>query len=84
MTARRGRGVYMITGEGDMETRIEALEIKVSYQEKTIAELSSLVYEQSLQVERLDRALRDLGTKFKELAEEGLPGMPSQEKPPHY
>lgn len=72
-----------LTG-GDMDSRLEFLETKVSYQEATIQELSISLYEQKNLIEKLERQLRDLGSKFKEVAGEGLPALPPNERPPHY
>jgi len=63
---------------------IEALETKISYQEATIAELSSSLYDHEQRLERLERLFKELATKFKEVAGDGLGPLPANERPPHY
>lgn len=70
--------------DSDREGLIEALEMKISYQEATIAELSSSLYDHEQRLERLERLLKELSAKFKELADGGLPPLPTNERPPHY
>lgn len=65
-------------------SRIEALETKVSYQEATIAELSTALYEQDQRLARLEDFSREAAGKLKEAAEAGLPPLPADERPPHY
>lgn len=74
----------MVETEADMTRRIEALETKVSYQEATIAELSKELYEHALALERFERHYRDLAAKLKEVSGEGMPPLPTNERPPHY
>ena len=63
-----------------METeRIEALEVKVAFQEKTIRELNDVLFEQQKQLDRLSALCADLV--------QALPGASdgqANEKPPHY
>lgn len=68
----------------DKDSLIEALETKISYQEATIAELSSSLYDHEQRIERLERLLKELAAKFKEVAGDGLGPLPANERPPHY
>ena len=68
------------------EQRIEDIEIKIAYQEKTIAELNSIVYAQQEQIAELSETCQRLTARLKEFAEElSVPkNLPGCEKPPHY
>jgi SlyX protein len=66
------------------DSLIEALETKISYQEATIAELSSSLYDHEQRLERLERLFKELATKFKEVAGDGFGPLPANERPPHY
>jgi len=63
--------------------RIEALETKVTYLERALAELSSEAFEQERRMERMEQLLRSAAEKLKELAGDGAP-LPTDERPPHY
>ncbi len=64
-----------------MEDRIVELEVRLAYQEKTIADLDDVVRAFSLKVEVLERELEQLRETVKTgVAEVG----PQNEKPPHY
>ena len=71
-------------GSEGIEKRMEGLETKLAYQELTIAELSALVFEQNRSVERLEAALRKTAARVKDLSEGKQPGLPENERPPHY
>ena len=62
------------------DDRIEALEIKVAFQEKAIKELNDIIYAQQMELDRL--ALRGK-TLMASGIESGSDG-PANEKPPHY
>jgi uncharacterized coiled-coil protein SlyX len=63
------------------ESRLEALETRVAYQDRTIAELSALVAEQSLAVGRLEKRVKAMAARLKDLGPDKLPQL---ERPPHY
>ena len=85
LTPEGGRGESDMDEPGIPENdRLEALEVKASFQESAIAELSTVIYEQDQRIERLERMLKDLASRLKEVAQEGLPAMPPGERPPHY
>ena len=63
------------------DERIEDLEIRVTQHEDTIAALDEVVREFALRVERLERALENLGVATAEGRDDTGP---ADEKPPHY
>lgn len=64
-----------------MSQQMTALETTVAYQEKTIEDLSDVVYEQEQRLGRLEATLRVV---VQQLAELGIPVDPTRERPPHY
>lgn len=74
----------MLDSMDEALARIEALELKVSYQEATITELSRALYEHDQRLSRLEDFSREASSKLKEAAEAGLPPLPADERPPHY
>lgn len=62
-----------------MDERLEALEVKVAFQEHTIAQLDEVVRELADRLERVQRQL----TELREEHSSNLPA-PIDEKPPHY
>lgn len=69
---------------GNDEARIEALETRVAYQERTIAELNSLIFEQGRAITRLEAGLKKATLRLKDLSDGKQPGLPENERPPHY
>lgn len=68
----------------DDQARLEELETRNAYQEATIQDLSTRVYEQQQQIDRMQSLLQSLSEKVKGLvAGEGAP-LPENERPPHY
>ncbi|EJF90276.1 hypothetical protein MEG_01207 [Bartonella tamiae Th307] len=63
--------------------RLVELEIKVSEQEKTIDELSSVLAQQWKTIERIEHQLTLLTKRFVHLEEQIPPDIPIT-KPPHY
>jgi SlyX protein len=66
------------------DARFTDLETKLAYQERTIAELGALVFEQGKRIERMESALRKTSARLRELSEGKQPGLPENERPPHY
>jgi SlyX protein len=64
-----------------IEARFVALETKVAYQDKLIAELNEVVVERTRELDVLKRRLQILERSLRESQEE--PG-PALERPPHY
>lgn len=63
-----------------LEKRIEELEIRVTHQDKTIADLNDVITAQWKKIEILERQLRRLDEEVQALE---TPDTPIQ-KPPHY
>jgi uncharacterized coiled-coil protein SlyX len=78
----KGLGLKRAPG-GFMDERLEALETKLTYQERAIAELSSEVYGQAARLRSAEELLRSMAEKLKEMAGDGSP-LPPGERPPHY
>ncbi len=68
----------------DANARIEALETQAAYQEAALADMSAIVNEYRVRVERLEDALKSLSGKLADLAQSKEPGLPPAERPPHY
>lgn len=70
--------------DSESSTRLEALETKAAYQELALAELSSELFEASRRIERLEKLLREMAGKIKELTEAAEPQAPGDVRPPHW
>ena len=64
-----------------MEERLTDLEIKVAYQDKTIADLETLVRGFGVRIDQMARELDQLKNGMKSPE---VPVGPQSEKPPHY
>lgn len=64
--------------------RLEALETKVAYLERTLADLDSLVLGYGRRADRAEAKLDAVIGRLSELSLEKQPGMPPSERPPHY
>ncbi|WOH67593.1 SlyX family protein [Bradyrhizobium sp. BWA-3-5] len=62
--------------------RIDALEIRLSYQDVTIETLNQTITAQWAEIDRLTRQIAELKERVRE-AESHAPG-PTNERPPHY
>jgi SlyX protein len=62
--------------------RIDALEMRLTYQDETIETLNKTVTAQWKQIDALTRQIAELGQRVQE-AETNRPG-PADEPPPHY
>ena len=65
-----------------LSERIDALEIRLSYQDETIETLNQTITAQWKQIDVLTRQLAQLSERLQE-AEANAPG-PANEPPPHY
>ncbi len=74
----------MSSASGDFEPRLIGLESASSFQESELLDMSKLLIDQDARIERLEATVRALRDKVKELAGEGQPGLPENERPPHY
>lgn len=63
--------------------RLTTLEIRAAEQEKTIEELSGQIVEQWKEIERLQKTLEALATRFMALEEQTAPDA-SVTRPPHW
>lgn len=64
------------------ESRLSELEVKCAYLEKTLSELSEVVWRQQRELDALKDAYR--GLKDRLSAEPGLVDAAVTERPPHY
>ena len=67
---------------GDLSERIDALEMRLTYQDVTIETLNQTITAQWIEIDRLTRQVAELKERLQE-AESSAPG-PVNEPPPHY
>jgi SlyX protein len=65
-----------------LNERIDALEMRLAYQDEAIETLNQTITKQWLELDRLTRQLAEMKERLQE-AESHAPG-PSNEPPPHY
>lgn len=65
-----------------MSERIDALEMRIAYQDETIETLNQTITAQWTEIDRLTRQLAELKERVRD-AESNVPG-PANERPPHY
>jgi SlyX protein len=65
-----------------LSERIDALEIRLTYQDETIEVLNLTITAQWTEIDRLTRQIAELKERLRE-AESRVPG-PATERPPHY
>jgi len=66
----------------DLSERIDALEMRLTYQDVTIETLNQTITAQWVEIDRLTRQVAELKERLQE-AESNAPG-PTNEPPPHY
>jgi SlyX protein len=66
----------------DLSERIDALEMRLAYQDLTIETLNQTITAQWTEIDRLTRQVAELKERLQE-AESNAPG-PANEPPPHY
>jgi SlyX protein len=71
-----------MTDVNGLSERIDALEMRLTYQDVTIETLNQTITEQWAQIDRLTRQVAELKERVRE-AERNAPG-PVNEPPPHY
>ena len=64
--------------------RLEKAETKLSYLEKAVGDLDGLVLDYGRRTERLEAMVRAMARRLAELGTGDQPGMPGDERPPHY
>jgi SlyX protein len=70
--------------DGAQAARLDALEIRIAYQDQTIEELNAAVIRQAQEIDRLRHEMRLLEAEMRE-AMAASPGDPAAEPPPpHY
>jgi SlyX protein len=62
--------------------RVDALEVRIAYQDETIETLNQTITAQWTEIDRLTRQLAELKERVRD-AESNVPG-PANERPPHY
>ena len=67
---------------GDLSERIDALEMRLTYQDVTIETLNQTITAQWVEIDRLTRQVAELKERLQD-AESSAPG-PVNEPPPHY
>ena len=72
----------MANDAASMSERIDALEVRLAYQDETIEALNETITAQWQQIDALTRQFKGLSDRLEELAD-ATPG-PGNEKPPHY
>ena len=65
-----------------LSERIDALEMRLTYQDETIETLNQTITAQWTEIDRLTRQVAELKERLRE-AESNVPG-PANERPPHY
>jgi len=71
-----------MTDFSGLSERIDALEMRLSYQDVTIETLNQTITAQWTEIDRLTRQVTELKERVRE-AESNVPG-PANERPPHY
>ena len=69
---------------GSQDERLETLEIKVAYQEQTIAQLNDVIVEQQRRLDELEARYQALRGQLDSKAESGGTSPDVAERPPHY
>ena len=64
-----------------LENRIDELEMRLSHQEKTIAELNDVITAQWQKTDKLERQLQRFAEELEALESNAAP---TNQKPPHY
>jgi SlyX protein len=72
----------MRMGEKELSERIDALESRLAYQDRTIEQLNETITAQWKQIDALTRQVTALNERLQE-AEADAPA-PANERPPHY
>lgn len=84
MNRLRGDTPTMDTTDKDTKDRLEAFETKLAYQEAALSDMSAMLNEYRIRVDRLESSLRSMASRLAETAESKAPGLPLSERPPHY
>jgi uncharacterized coiled-coil protein SlyX len=71
-----------MSNASDLSERLDALEMRLTYQDVTIETLNQTITAQWVEIDRLTRQVAELKERLQE-AESNAPG-PANEPPPHY
>ena len=71
-----------MSNDKGLNERIDALEMRLTYQDEAIETLNQTITKQWLEIDRLTRQVAELKVRLQE-AESHAPG-PANEPPPHY
>ncbi len=72
----------LMSDAGDLSERIDALEMRLTYQDVTIETLNQTITAQWIEIDKLTRQVAELKERLQE-AESNAPS-PANEPPPHY
>lgn len=73
-----------MANSSNLQAQIDALEIKVCFQEHTIEELNDALTAQQQQIEKMQRQMVFLVDKLKAMAPSHLASQAEETPPPHY
>jgi SlyX protein len=73
-----------MTDTQTLDTRVDALEVRVAYQDQTIEELNAAVTEQWKQIEALKRLVGKFGEQLEEAQNAAVFSAQPEPPPPHY
>lgn len=65
------------------EHRLIEIEIKLSHHDNTLESLNQTIYQQQLQIDKLEKLCAALAQQVRDNAQNNGPGI-SNERPPHY
>lgn len=74
---------YIVPMPDDIQSHLIDLEMKISHQEAAIDELKTTVFDQGLQIDRLETKIKRMLERL-ESVDTAAPVGPGNEKPPHY
>ena len=74
----------MADEQNDLTARLDALEIRIAYQDETIEELNAALASQWQEIDRLRRDMTLLEAELREAAEGTAPDGAPEPPPPHY
>jgi uncharacterized coiled-coil protein SlyX len=82
MACANGKAAVPMSDVQTLSERINALEVRLTYQDVTIETLNQTITAQWQQIDSLTRRVAELRERLQE-AESNAPG-PANERPPHY
>ncbi|MBN8942518.1 MAG: SlyX family protein [Rhizobiales bacterium] len=67
-----------------LTNRIDALEVRIAYQDETIEDLNRTITAQWKEIDRLTREIANLGDSIREAEQRAGASAPPEPPPPHY